>query len=411
MSITGQPRADALVLLAQVDALLDELNAAPLWPLTNPATLELVAASTRLAAKFASAQLRAVAEVDVRGTATADGAPSTAAWVQGHCRERPGVAKRQVTLARAMRERYTLTAEGLAGGSLSAEHAHVITRHLDGVPEVVDEATMVAAEANLVALAAELNPGDLDLAAKRLVSMLDPDGEKAFAAEEARLYEKRGLHLTRLDDGTWALRARLDSETGQELAVVIDCLSAPKPSTQTGPDPRTAAQRRADGFAHLLALAHASPKLPTAGGERPTVTVLIPYATLIGLAGSAPATYADGTMLSAQTARRLACDAKILPIVLGRDSQPLDLGRTTYTPTASLRKAVLIRDHHRCGTPRCWGTPRHVHHIEHWCHGGPTCLDNATQPKTAPFGWAGARRLDRRLGKRRVVRVARGEDL
>ena len=89
MSITTGPGEDALTLLAQVEGLLDKLHTAPLWQLGNTQTLELVKAATVVAAKVASVRLAAVREVDARGTATADGASSTAAWLQGHCLERP----------------------------------------------------------------------------------------------------------------------------------------------------------------------------------------------------------------------------------------------------------------------------------------------------------------------------------
>ena len=376
MSISCESE-DAVALLAQVGVLLDRLQAARSWNLPNAETLTFVKSTTSVAARIASVRLRAIREVHTRGTALDAGAPSTAAWIRDHCLERPGVAKRLVGLARALDERYDVAREALASGGLTSDHAQVIAAGLDALPESVDEPTLHAAEADLVANAAWLDPAELTTVACRvLASMLDPDGEKAFAAEDARLHEGGGLWLTRTDSGGWLIRGQLDPETGQECSVVLSALSKPHPSTETGPDPRTAAQRLADGFADMVALAHASPKLPTAGGERPTVNVLIPYNTLLGLAGAAPATYIDGTPMSAQTARRLACDGKILPIVLGTDSQPMDLGRTSYTPTAALRKAVLIRDHHRCGTPRCGGMPRHVHHIEHWRHGGQTCLDN-----------------------------------
>ena len=63
-------------------------------------------------------------------------------------------------------------------------------------------------------------------------------------------------------------------------------------------------------------------------------------------------------------------------MVLGSESQPLDAGRTTYTPTATQRRAVMVRDQHKCRTPHCGNTPRHVHHIWHWIDGGPTDIDN-----------------------------------
>ena len=78
MSITTGPGEDALALLAQVDGLLDRVHTAPLWRMGNAQTLELVKAATVVAAKVAAVRLAAVRAVDTRGTATADGASSTA---------------------------------------------------------------------------------------------------------------------------------------------------------------------------------------------------------------------------------------------------------------------------------------------------------------------------------------------
>ena len=134
MSITTGPGEDALTLLAQVEGLLDKLHTAPLWQLGNTQTLELVKAVTVVTAKVASVWLAAVREVDARGTATADGASSTAGWLQGHCRERPGAARRTVALARALSDRYLGVGVDLAGGLISVDHAAVVVRLLDALP-------------------------------------------------------------------------------------------------------------------------------------------------------------------------------------------------------------------------------------------------------------------------------------
>jgi len=74
----------------------------------------------------------------------------------------------------------------------------------------------------------------------------------------------------------------------------------------------------------------------------------------------------------------LACDADILPAVLGSDSHILDVGRTTRLFTGDLRQAITIRDR-GCVFPGCDREPRDcdAHHIVPWTLGGPTSIDNA----------------------------------
>lgn len=84
-----------------------------------------------------------------------------------------------------------------------------------------------------------------------------------------------------------------------------------------------------------------------------------------------------GRALDPAAARRLACDANIIPVVLGTRSEPLELGRATYVVTEALRRLLVLRDR-GCAHPGC---PRranrtHAHHIHHWSNGGPTELDN-----------------------------------
>jgi hypothetical protein len=76
--------------------------------------------------------------------------------------------------------------------------------------------------------------------------------------------------------------------------------------------------------------------------------------------------------------RRLACDAEIIPAVLGTPSEILDLGRATRLFTPTQTRALTLRDRHctfpRCDIPAFWCD---AHHITHWSDGGPTNLDNA----------------------------------
>ena len=89
------------------------------------------------------------------------------------------------------------------------------------------------------------------------------------------------------------------------------------------------------------------------------------------------ATLDSGALVDPHTVRRLACDAEIVPIVLGPRSEPLDVGRLQRTVTDALRRALNLRDG-GCAFPSCSRRPRrcHAHHIRYWFHGGPTRLDN-----------------------------------
>ena len=87
----------------------------------------------------------------------------------------------------------------------------------------------------------------------------------------------------------------------------------------------------------------------------------------------------DGTVLSPQTIRKLACDASIIPMVLGSQGQPLDVGCTKRLVTPALLAALWVRDK-RCTYPGCGRPPQwcDAHHVRHWADGGPTALLNLT---------------------------------
>ncbi|MFJ6536524.1 DUF222 domain-containing protein [Paenarthrobacter sp. NPDC091711] len=79
------------------------------------------------------------------------------------------------------------------------------------------------------------------------------------------------------------------------------------------------------------------------------------------------------------TIRKIACDADILPVLLGSDSRVLDIGRTTRIFPPHIRKAITARDG-GCAFPDCtmpapWCE---AHHTTYWSHGGTTSTDNGT---------------------------------
>jgi len=83
----------------------------------------------------------------------------------------------------------------------------------------------------------------------------------------------------------------------------------------------------------------------------------------------------DGTRVSAETSRRLSCDASIVRVEHGSDGAILDVGRKTRTISPALRRALEVRDR-GCRFPGCHLRFTDAHHMTHWANGGETSLQN-----------------------------------
>jgi len=84
-----------------------------------------------------------------------------------------------------------------------------------------------------------------------------------------------------------------------------------------------------------------------------------------------------GETLSASEVRRLACDAHVIPAVLGGASEVLDVGRAHRFFTRAIRAALVLRDQ-GCAFPGCDAPPSacEAHHNQPWWAGGDTSLAN-----------------------------------
>ncbi|MBV9011393.1 MAG: DUF222 domain-containing protein, partial [Pseudonocardiales bacterium] len=167
----------------------------------------------------------------------------------------------------------------------------------------------------------------------------------------------------------------LESEHGGAFRSLIEQFAAPRPAAEGIPDLRTAAQRNADALVEVCGLARAAQGCPTTGGEPSHLSVALDWEVLRTGLGSATLDY--GTHLSASEARRWACDAKVIPVVLGGESEPLDVGRAMRTVPLSLRRALIARDR-GCAFPGCDRPPGlcQAHHCRHWADGGETSVGN-----------------------------------
>jgi hypothetical protein len=134
-----------------------------------------------------------------------------------------------------------------------------------------------------------------------------------------------------------------------------------------------------DALVDAMRLLDGTEILPESHGATPRITVTVDYDTLAaGVAGSGRAGLLDLVGgLSAGAVRRLACDAEILPMVLGSRSQVLDVGRSNRLVTLGLWLALVSRDRH-CAFPGCSRPPVacDAHHVRHWADGGSTALGN-----------------------------------
>ena len=126
--------------------------------------------------------------------------------------------------------------------------------------------------------------------------------------------------------------------------------------------------------------------LPRTGGCGATVVVTMTLDQLLAdLETAGVCTLDTGGRISATEARRLACRAGIIPMVLGGRSQVLDVGRQRRLHTEAMRLAMAVRDG-GCTTRGCQTPPGmcHAHHDTPWAHGGTTNVQTGRLLLSAP---------------------------
>jgi hypothetical protein len=151
---------------------------------------------------------------------------------------------------------------------------------------------------------------------------------------------------------------------------------APGAQPQTpGVSAETSWPSRADGAVKLAEAYLAGNPVSGTGGERFQVMVHLDQEAL-GADGDWAATLEDGSRVSAETFRRVACDCGIVAVGRDGDGEALNIGRRARTIPPAIRRALMLRDR-GCAFPGCTHTSfLHGHHVEHWLHGGETSLKN-----------------------------------
>ncbi len=180
------------------------------------------------------------------------------------------------------------------------------------------------------------------------------------------------------------IRGRLAPEVGDLLLRALDAVretlgqrrreAGPPPADPVAEAP-TRAQQQADTLALLAETALHHELDPGAPGERYQVVVHVDAAVLADPSRPGQSELHEGGHVSAETSRRLACDAGRVVMRHDADGQMVEVGARTRTIPRALRRALPHRDR-TCRFPACHVRIGQGHHVRHWANGGPTTLSN-----------------------------------
>jgi len=309
---------------------------------------------------------RCLAEAERRGLHARDGHLSAAAWLAARHAIPQGTAEGRVRVARALEE-MPRVAEALARGGIAPAAAEALVRAREAEPDA-----FARSEEALVGSARSLPHRELRATLDRWRQQVD--AETAARDEAARHARRRFTPVVGLD-GMVRAEGELDPENGQYLITALRAKVDAWARTLTE-DERTPSQRRADALGEICREWLDLADRPTLGGERPHVVVTMDLQALRARSGGR-AVLEDVGPISAETARRLACDASVTRVITDARSVPLEVGRATKVVSPALRRALAIRDG-RCAFPGCERPPGwcDAHHVKHWADGGETGLSN-----------------------------------
>ena len=203
---------------------------------------------------------------------------------------------------------------------------------------------------------------------------------------EQQRHTGRYLRLHTDEDGMVVVRGRLSPEVGAALRAAIDAAEAKlydarregRTGTRFPADAPTAEQRRADALGLVAESALAAGLDPGTVADRYQVVVHVDADSLPAGGDSGASLIGDGSRVSAETSRRIACDAAVVVMRHAADGSVLDVGRRTRTISTPLRRALARRDG-GCQFPGCGLRLCDAHHLQHWADGGTTKLDNLIQ--------------------------------
>ena len=312
-----------------------------------------------------------VAQFDRRRGWEPGGHRSCAHWLAFRTGFDLGAAREKVRAARALME-LPLISASMSRGELSFSAGRALSRV--ATPEN---------EEDLLPLARGCTTAQIE----RLVRGWKMGSRQDEEDRERTRYESRCLSLFPDDDGMVVVQGRLTPEVGALLMRAIEAASdvlvqgsdhkSVSAETFSG---REAARRRADALGLVAERALAagfSEQAPLSGSraERYQVLLHVDAETLASEGEPGRSELEDGTRVSAETSRRLTCDAAVVAIHHDPDGSVRGVGRRTRTISPALRRALEARDR-GCRFLGCGLRFTDAHHVRHWADGGETCLSN-----------------------------------
>jgi 5-methylcytosine-specific restriction protein A len=299
-------------------------------------------------------------------------------------------------VAEATRERESLTGEPLPpacehvaaahrAGALTTEHAALIVGFRSRLAARVDFADLAAAERILVEAAPALETYELRKKIAATEAELDPDG---LEPNEQRAHRARFLSFTEVD-GSLKIRGQLPVADAAPIRQAIEGITTaqlrasrganrpgaePADDTAVAEEVRSVRQMQVDALVMVAkhALGCDADRVP---GTSTNVVVRLDFDPLTQAFGDTAEIAGTASRISAAAARRMAASAGIIPLVLGGESEVLDLGRTRRLASRAQRIALVERDG---GCAFCGLAPAmcEAHHVNEWLrHGGRTDLD------------------------------------
>ncbi|MBA8805765.1 hypothetical protein FB382_004110 [Nocardioides ginsengisegetis] len=362
--------------MAAVHELFDAVSDASLWSMSTEEAAATLAAATRMVARAQEIEMRVAEHAKTVGVGESVGATSTTNFWAHATKQTQTAAHGKMRLAVALAARPALRT-AVAAGDVLVDQARVIVDAVEVLPvEHRDEA-----EAMLIKFAAEHDAQALKRLGRRILEFLDPEAADAHEAKQLEAEERdaaRSTKLTMTDDGHGKVHGRFTLPSAQAAMLKKALLAFAAPKHRAAVDGcvgerRPSAERMGQAFVELIER-YPTKLLPKAGGVSATVVVTMDISTLMG--GLKAASLDTGERITAGQARRLACEAGIIPAVLGGKSQVLDLGRKRRFHSESQRIAMAI-EQGGCNAEGCDWPPGlcHGHHPIPWSLGGETNKD------------------------------------
>jgi hypothetical protein len=324
--------------------------------------------------------LRAIGELD-RREAWATGFESTAHWLSWRVGIDLVTARQKVRVARAL-EHLPLISDAFRQGRVSYSKVRAMTR----IATAENEEYLLYIGENGTACHME-----------RLVRKYRRAARGGDLADTRRQGEERYLDMYTDDDGMVVVRGRLPQEVAALLEKALEAardalgreevVEEEQDAERSDDDcraddsaeswlPGDWSQRRVDALELVAEVALGQGLGRTERGEPHQLMIHVDSAVLAGRSDEGLCELESGEGLSAESCRRLACDAPHRTVAQDTEGNVLHIGRKARKVSTRLWRALVSRDR-ACQFPGCART-RHLqaHHIEHWAKGGDTNPDN-----------------------------------